>query len=142
MIARLAHICFRSENADKMVAFYRDTLELKIKFTFKSDAGKDFGFYFDLGNRSFLEIFDNKGASEKWGGNYKKLVPPQGPSPYQHFCLEVQDIEGEVKKLRDKGLAVMDIKVGMDNSKQAWIKDPDGNAIELMEYTEKSLQVR
>jgi lactoylglutathione lyase len=141
MIARLAHICFRSENVLPMVAFYRDTIGLKVKFTFKSDAGSDFGFYFDLGNRTFLEIFDNKGASEKFGGEYKKLVSA-GPTHYQHFCLEVKDIEGEVNRLRGKGIKVTDVKTGMDNSKQAWITDPDGNAIELMEYTEKSLQIQ
>jgi hypothetical protein len=30
--------------------------------------------------------------------------------------------------------------MGVDNSRQAWIKDPDGNDIELMEYTDRSLQ--
>jgi hypothetical protein len=30
----------------------------------------------------------------------------------------------------------------MDNSMQAWIKDPDGNDIELMEYTPTSFQTR
>jgi hypothetical protein len=29
----------------------------------------------------------------------------------------------------------------MDNSHQAWIADPDGNAIELMEYGFSSLQL-
>jgi hypothetical protein len=29
----------------------------------------------------------------------------------------------------------------MDNSRQAWIDDPDGNAIELMEYGPSSLQL-
>jgi hypothetical protein len=29
----------------------------------------------------------------------------------------------------------------MDNSRQAWVTDPDGNAIELMEYGASSLQL-
>jgi hypothetical protein len=29
----------------------------------------------------------------------------------------------------------------MDNSRQAWIADPDGNSIELMEYGYSSLQL-
>jgi hypothetical protein len=32
-------------------------------------------------------------------------------------------------------------KSGLDFSVQAWIKDPDGNEIELMEYTGRSLQL-
>jgi len=31
--------------------------------------------------------------------------------------------------------------MGMDNSRQAWVMDPDGNAIELMEYGPSSLQL-
>ena len=31
-------------------------------------------------------------------------------------------------------------KTGKDNSHQAWIKDPDGNLIELQEYTALSRQ--
>jgi hypothetical protein len=30
----------------------------------------------------------------------------------------------------------------MDGSRQCWIKDPDGNSIELMEYTSNSLQTQ
>jgi len=32
--------------------------------------------------------------------------------------------------------------MGMDGSRQAWINDPDSNAIELMEYTHDSLQLQ
>jgi hypothetical protein len=31
--------------------------------------------------------------------------------------------------------------MGMDNSRQAWVTDPDGNAIELMEYGYSSMQL-
>jgi hypothetical protein len=30
----------------------------------------------------------------------------------------------------------------MDQSRQAWTADPDGNPIELMEYTARSAQLR
>jgi lactoylglutathione lyase/glyoxylase I family protein len=58
----------------------------------------------------------------------------------RHFCFEVDGIEALVTELEGKGIKVRPLKVGMDHSKQAWIKDPDGNDIELMEYTPKSLQ--
>lgn len=32
-------------------------------------------------------------------------------------------------------------KLGMDNSWQAWITDPDGNRIELMEYGPSSMEL-
>ena len=49
----------------------------------------------------------------------------------------------EVKAmLESRGIEVTNMKTGIDHSIQAWIKDPDGNAIELMEYTHASLQLR
>ena len=38
------------------------------------------------------------------------------------------------------GVTVTDKKLGSDNSWQAWLSDPDGNRIELHQYTAQSLQ--
>ena len=38
-------------------------------------------------------------------------------------------------------VTVTPLKTGMDHSQQAWVKDPDGNDIELMEYTRESKQL-
>lgn len=141
MIKRLAHVCFKTDQMDTLVAFYRDVIGLKEKFNFKLGDGTIFGYYFDLGNTTFLEIFDQKGAAKQWGGSVTTMKENVGVF-YQHFCLEVEDLEGYCKMLKSKGLAVTDIKVGLDHSKQAWIKDPDRNAIELMEYTKDSLQLQ
>jgi lactoylglutathione lyase len=61
---------------------------------------------------------------------------------YQHFCLEIEGIDAFRDRLMARGVAVTEIAVGMDGSKQCWIKDPDGNSIELMEYTPVSLQIQ
>ena len=43
-------------------------------------------------------------------------------------------------EIRAKGIAVTDPFLAMDESWQAWITDPDGNRIEIHQYTEKSWQ--
>jgi lactoylglutathione lyase len=141
MIKRLAHVCFKTDQMDKLVAFYQDVIGLDVKFTFKLEDGFIFGYYFDLGNTTFLEIFDQKGAAKQWGGSVTTMKENVGVF-YQHFCLEVGDLEGYCDTLKSKGVSVTNISVGLDHSKQAWIKDPDGNAIELMEYTKDSLQLQ
>ncbi len=52
----------------------------------------------------------------------------------------MDDIEATVKELRGRGVAVGEIKLGSDESYQAWFKDPDGNQFELHQYTPKSWQ--
>jgi catechol 2,3-dioxygenase-like lactoylglutathione lyase family enzyme len=78
-------------------------------------------------------------AAEVWGGKVEELAIG---TRYRHFCLEVIGLDEFCKELRSKGVQVSDISMGMENSRQAWIADPDGNQIELMEYTHSSLELR
>ncbi len=141
MIVRLAHLCLRTHALDKMTDFYTHVLGLKIKFSFHNARGQIFGHYLELGNMSFLEIFDARLAAQEWGGR-GRFLSARARSTYQHFCLEVSGIEAVARELGKKGVDVGPPTMGTDNSKQLWIKDPDGNLIEFMEYTEKSLQTQ
>ena len=141
MITRLGHLCLKTSQLDRLVSFYRDILGLPVKFTFINKDNACFGAYFDLGNMTFLEVFDQQGANRQWGGSSDPLKPNEHTF-YQHFCLEVRGIEAYRDTLTANGVAVTEIVVGMDGSKQAWIKDPDGNSIELMEYTPASMQLK
>ena len=138
MIRQLAHNCFFSDNVEKMRYFYGEILGLKVKFTLKNKAGIEFGYYFECGNGTFIELFDKKMANEEWGGDNIPLV--QG-SHFRHFCLEVIGLEGFKKEIEAKGWDISIISEGKDRSLQAWISDADGNLIELMEYTRFSSQV-
>jgi hypothetical protein len=44
--------------------------------------------------------------------------------------------------LLKRGVKLGPISVGLDFSKQMWTEDPDGNKIELMEYTHRSWQLQ
>ncbi|MCL5270108.1 MAG: VOC family protein [bacterium] len=57
-----------------------------------------------------------------------------------HICLEVDDIQATAAALRERGVDVSEIKLGGDQSWQAWLADPDGNRIELHQYTPDSWQ--
>ena len=80
------------------------------------------------GARNFVEVF----ATEV-------VNAPSGQS-YQHFSLAVDDIEPTVSELRPRGVEVTEPKKGNDQSWQAWLADPDGNRIELHQYTPESWQ--
>lgn len=137
MIRKLAHINFVTNDLEKIIDFYVNKLGMKVKFTLNNKEGKPFGYYFTCGDTTFLEFFDQAMAAEVWGGKVQEL---NIGTRYKHFCLEVTSLEQFCKALKEKGVEVTESKLGMDNSYQAWIKDPDGNEIELMEYTYSSLQ--
>lgn len=138
MIRQLAHLNFVTNDLSKMIDFYVNKLGMKIKFTLNNKQGQPFGYYFECGNSTFLEFFDQTMAAEVWGGQVTELTIG---TRYKHFCLEVTGLDEFCKELQSKGVTVTDISMGMDNSRQAWIADPDGNPIELMEYSFASLQL-
>jgi catechol 2,3-dioxygenase-like lactoylglutathione lyase family enzyme len=138
MIRKLAHLNFVTNDLDKIIDFYVNKLGMTVKFTLDNKEGKPFGCYFACGDTTFLEFFDQAMAAEVWGGKVEEL---NIGTRYKHFCLEVTGLDEFCAALKSRGVEVSEISLGMDNSRQAWIADPDGNAIELMEYSYSSLQL-
>jgi catechol 2,3-dioxygenase-like lactoylglutathione lyase family enzyme len=128
MIVGLAHICFTVSNLEESIAFYKDKLGFSHAFDFINEKGERFGVYLHIGERNFIELF------------VAKPEPPDQKQSYRHFCLEVDDIQATVSKIRSNGVEVSDVKMGGDHSWQAWLSDPDGNRIELHQYTKESKQ--
>ena len=128
MITGLAHICFTVSNLEESIEFYKDKLGLSPVFDFRNDKDEMTGIYLHIGGRSFIELF--KSNPEK----------PDQKQSYKHFCLEVDDIQSTADNLRKNGVEVTEVKMGSDHSWQAWLADPDGNRIELHQYTSDSKQ--
>ena len=128
MITALAHACFTVSDLERSIQFYRDGLGLTPAFDFKDANGRRFGLYLHVEGRSFIELFVGQ------------VTPPSDKQSFRHICLEVDDIEATVRTLRDRGIEVSEPKLGGDQSYQAWITDPDGNRMELHQYTPKSWQ--
>jgi lactoylglutathione lyase/glyoxylase I family protein len=122
MIKRLAHICLQVKDMERSIAFYRDGLGFPVAFTFMK-KGKLGGAYFSLGERSFLEVFQN-----------------DNPGGIQHFCLECDDIDDFIAKATAKGITCTPKELGGDHTWQTWLRDPDGNAFEIHQYSERSFQ--
>lgn len=140
MIRRLAHLCLKTANLDRLVCFYRDQLGLTVKFRFAAKDGAIFGAYIAMGDTTFVEFFDQAGANKQWGGSATP-DPLVNGNRYDHFCLEVTDLTALRNTLISRNVEVTPIKTGLDGSRQAWLADPDGNRIELMEYTHASAQL-
>lgn len=158
-IKEFGHIAFNCKNQQKSVAFYRDILGCKEKFSLTySDmivSVKNSGYkvpksfikmlekrkdkvwltYIEIGEGTFLELFDQLGAFL-----FHKAKPIN--FNYQHFALIVDDIYAVREELISKGVTIdTDISFGPDNTYQLWIHDPDGNKFEIMQYTDKSFQL-
>ena len=139
MIRRLAHLCLMTNDLPRQIAYYQDGLGLPIKFRFVNNDGELFGAYFECGDSTFIEIFDQVLAAKQWGGD---PAPLRENNRYNHLCLEVIGLAETREMLIKRGVAIGEITTGMDHSLQAWGADPDGNKLELMQYTHRSWQLQ
>ena len=64
MILQLAHVCLKVSSLEKTIDFYHKKLGLPIKFTFEKE-GKLYGVYFQVGNNTFIEAFQEKNPDFK-----------------------------------------------------------------------------
>lgn len=144
MIKQLAHLCLKTSRLEAMTAFYRDQLGATVRFRYLNKAGEPIGCYFALGENTFIEVFDHADAHRR-SNSPKPLEPLEEPrdpwlARYNHFCLQIEELDAYVALLESRGMTVTGRKTGNDRSRQAWVKDPDGNLIELQEYSPQSRQ--
>ncbi len=126
MIKQLAHVCISSADLAATARFYFDALGLECGFEFIKD-GELCGFYIQLGNNTFIEVFQGQ---------------PGTVGNINHLALEVSDMDGTLTRIQQHRFHVSEKTFGADHSWQAWTEDPDGVRIELHEYTDESLQLR
>lgn len=162
-IERLTHCTFCCQDYPKMVKFYEEVLGLEKMFTInfeqsiidnyrakgfpiEAKPGDEWISYMKIAPKEFIELFN---------------VPYEGVNDtknqeFHHVCLVVEDIVEAAADLRSKGLTLWrgpiwrnnpiegpydGCEVGQCGSKAFYIQDPEGNEIELMQYTENSLQL-
>ncbi len=117
-VTRFRHVSVNSNGTglDQMVAFYRDVL--------------------GLGDLQRPEIPGVPGNWQAVDDQELHLVgaPPTGgaidPTGH-HFCVGVDDLDGAVAELEDRGIPYLRALQG--DVVQIWIADPAGNTIELQQ---------
>jgi glyoxylase I family protein len=105
------HVAINVSDVPRSVAFYTETLGLAER-----EDRPDFGI---------------AGAWLNLGPSQVHLVELPAPPPMgQHFAIGVDDIDETVAELRGSGIAVDGPSI-VAGRRQAFLKDPDGNVIEL-----------
>lgn len=131
MIKGIAHLAFGVRDMKKSIDFYTKVMGFEKAFSLADEKGMPMIEYIRVSPGNFIELF------------YDDPTTPHNLHPsYQHFCLETDDIQKFVETIFLHQYPLdQPISMGLDHNWQCWIKDPDGNRIEIMEYGKDSLQL-
>jgi lactoylglutathione lyase len=100
----------------------------------KHDDGSTWLVYLRITEQVYLEIFPGAENDRASGWNANGV---------NHLCLTIEDLDGTTQRIEAAGIKLTSpIQMGLDGNRQAWIEDPDGNRIELMEMNPDCLQLQ
>ncbi|MHC4713152.1 MAG: VOC family protein [Planctomycetota bacterium] len=134
MIKSVAHVALYCRDVDRSADFYTRVLGMKKLFTQNKPDGSLWYIYLHAGSGTFLELFPFESAQASSG---------EGAPGVAHICLAVDDIEESVSRINDADWPLESApKLGLDGNRQAWLVDPDGVRIELMQMMPDCLQYK
>ena len=133
-ITGLGHVAIKVTDLDRSLDYYINKLGFPEMMRLKKDDGSTWLVYLRITDDQYLEVFP---------GAENDRAPGWDANGMNHMCLAVDDIDAVLKRIEAAGIALLlPLKTAVDGNRQAWIEDPDGNRIELMELDANSLQLR
>ena len=131
MIKKINHIAIAVNNLEDAAQFYQNILGLTLSGVEIVEAQKTRVGFFKIGE-SNIELVQPSAPDSP----LTKFLETRGPGIH-HICLEVDDIEKEIKGCLEKGAKTIDQtpRPGAHNSRVAFIhpKSANGVLIELVE---------
>lgn len=121
---RILHTCLNVSDLDKSLKFYTENLSLSL--TRRREIEQN--------NAEIAFLEDHHGAAIElthWRDK-KKLL--EGDN-FDHIAFAIDDIDAAIKRLESKGveIAMEPYSLQGSTSRIAFIKDPDGNWLELIQ---------
>ncbi len=130
-ITGIGHVAYGVSDLERSLDFYCRGLGLREAFRLYNDRGETWIVYVQVRGLDFIELFPD---SRVKGGTPAEHA-------YRHLCLMVDDMAATLAELAGRGITPTGpAKQGKDRNWQAWLTDPDGNRIELMQIAPDSPQ--
>lgn len=124
-------MALRVKKIDKMLDFYCKGLGPQEAFRIKNDDGSLRIVYLHISERQYLELC--LGGDERPGFDDSKSVGTR------HICFTVEDLVKSKKEMEKRGVKFdSEILKSRDNNLAAYLFDPDGNKLEIVEIKPKS----
>ena len=121
---KIAHTCLNVTNLDRSIEFY--TKQMGLHFESRREIKQN--------NAEIAFLKDEAGGAIELTCWRDKKTLAEGDN-LDHIAFDVEDVEGTVKRLRSQGVIIAMEPYSLQDSstKLAFIKDPDGNWLELIQ---------
>jgi lactoylglutathione lyase len=131
-ITGLGHAAIKVTDLERSLDFYVNKLGFPEMMRLHKDDGSTWLVYLRITDEQYLEVFP---------GAENDRAPGWDANGLNHICLTVEDIDPVLAQIDHAGIKLLlPLKTAIDGNRQAWLEDPDGNRIELMEMAPDSLQ--
>ncbi|RZD15646.1 MAG: hypothetical protein EVJ46_08920 [Candidatus Acididesulfobacter guangdongensis] len=134
---KLIHTAIKTVNLDKSLAFYTDILNMHIKEKKYIEAHKvTLVFLQDDASNFEIELIFEADAENEKTENVNYGHTNGADCSFAHFAFMTDNIDRDFIAMKEKGAVFMrEPFYSLDKSmKLAFIKDPDDNTIELIQY--------
>jgi lactoylglutathione lyase len=133
-ITGLGHVAIKVTDLDRSLDYYVNKLGFPEMLRLHKDDGSVWLVYLRITDDQYLEVFP---------GAENDRAPGWDANGLNHICLTVDNIDPVLAQLSAAGLPLLlPLKTAIDGNRQAWLEDPDGNRLELMEMALDSLQYK
>jgi lactoylglutathione lyase len=131
-ITGIGHVAIKVTDLGRSLDYYVNKLGFAEMMRLHKDDGSVWLVYLRITDEQYLEVFPGAENTRAPGWNANGL---------NHVCLTVDNIDPVLAQIESAGLPLLlPLKTAVDGNRQAWLEDPDGNRIELMEMAPDSLQ--
>jgi len=121
---RFGHVAFKVSDVERSVRWYGEAFGAKKIYHAEAKGDRPELMFLEFNKGQFVELFS--------GG--KNMMPsPPDPIGYLHFCLLVDELDRALEHLATINVKPNRKFIGRAEQRIAFISDPDGNSIELMQ---------
>jgi catechol 2,3-dioxygenase-like lactoylglutathione lyase family enzyme len=126
---RFGHVAFRVADAERSVRWYADAFGAKKIYHAERQGERPELMFLEFANGQCIELFP---------GGKNLFASPADPIGYIHFCLVLDNLDQALEHLAKMNVKPERKFIGRAKQRIAFISDPDGNSIELMEIPPES----
>lgn len=144
MILGFHHAAISTPDLDRCISFYKQVVGCEEAWSFEWPAGTR-----EADEMTGLENSAARAVMLKLGDTYLEVFEFSSPSPQRHaaqrpvcdhgithVCLLVEDLHGEFERMKSAGMEFHSQPLTQDSGYVVYGRDPDGNVVELIEFTD------